>query len=95
MIQFIASYKESRTDIHLSKIKQAPQESLSEFVKKFYLILDLKDVVVYTGFLNGLKDRRFKFSLAKQKETSLAEALKNAADFMRVTEIYTEVMDGP
>ena len=52
--QFIASRKERRTSIHLSKIKQGPQESLTEFVKRFYqevvLIPDLEDRVAYTSF---------------------------------------------
>ena len=34
--QFIASQKERTTSIHLSKIKQGPQESLAEFVKHFH-----------------------------------------------------------
>ena len=34
--QFIASCKEKRTSIHLSKIKQGPQESLAEFMKRFH-----------------------------------------------------------
>ena len=62
-------------------------------MKRFYLILDLKDVVANTSFVNGLKNGQFKFSLANQKETSLAEALKNVADFMRAMEICTEVLD--
>jgi len=89
--QFIASQKERRTSIHLFKIKQGQQESLAEFVKHFHheavLILDLEDGVAYTSFLNGLKSRRFKFSLAEEKETTLGEALRKAADFVRATEI--------
>jgi len=76
--QFLASHKERRTSIHLSKIKQGPQESLAEFVKRFHqeamLIPNLEDGVAYTSFLNGLKSGRFKFSLAEQKETTLAES---------------------
>ena len=57
--RFIASRKERRTSIHLSKIKQGPQESLAEFVKRFYqkvvLILDLEDGATYISFLNSLK----------------------------------------
>ena len=34
--QFIASPKEIRTSIHLSKIKHEPQESLANFVKHFH-----------------------------------------------------------
>jgi len=34
--QFIASYKERWTNIHLSKIKQGSQECLAEFVKHFH-----------------------------------------------------------
>ena len=67
--QFIASRKERRTSIHLSKIKQGPQESLAEFVRRFHqeavLIPELEDGVAYTFFLNGLKSGRFKFSLAE------------------------------
>jgi len=88
--QFIASCKERRTSIH----KQWPQESLAEFVKHFHqeamLIPDLEDGVAYTSFLNGLKSGRFKLSLAKQKETTLAEALRKAADFIRATEICAD-----
>jgi len=62
---------------------------LSKFIKRFYqeavLILDLEDGVPYTSFLNGLKSEHFKFSLVEQKETTLAEALKKAADFIHVT----------
>ena len=73
--QFIASRKQRRTSIHLSKIKQGPQESLADFIKCFHqeavLIPDLEDRVADTSFLNGLKSGRFKFSLTKQKETTL------------------------
>ena len=51
------------------------------------LIPDLEDGVAYTSFLNGPKRRHFKFSLAEQKETTLAEALRKAADFIRAIEI--------
>ena len=47
------------------------------------MILDLGDGVANTSFLNGLKSDRFKFSLAEQKETTLTEALRKAADFIR------------
>jgi len=67
--QFIASRKERRISIHLSKIKQGPQESLVEFAKCFHqeavLISDLEAGVAYTSFLNGLKSGHFKFSLAE------------------------------
>lgn len=73
------------TSINLSKIKCGPQESLVEFVKCFLheaiFILDLEAGMMYTSFLNGLENRRFKFSLAEQKETSHAEALRNVVDF--------------
>lgn len=57
------------------------------------LILDLEDGVVYTSFLNGLKNEQFNFPLAEQKETTLAEALRKHADFIRATEICTENVD--
>ena len=80
--QFITSRMERRTSIHLSKIKQGPQESLAEFVKRFHqevaLIPDLEDGATYTSFLNELKNSRFKLSLAEQKKTSLAETLRKA-----------------
>jgi len=67
--QFIASRKEKRTRMQLSKIKQGPQESLAEFVKRFHqeavLILDLEDGVAYTSFLNSLKSGWSKFSLVE------------------------------
>jgi len=97
--QFIVSHKERRTGIHLSKIKQGPQESLAKFVKRFHqqevLIPDLEDGVAYTSFLKGLKSGRFKFSLAEQKETTLAEALRKAVDFIQATEIYTDSANTP
>ena len=92
--QFIASRKERQTSIHLSKIKRGPQESLAEFVKHFHqeavLILDMEDGVEYTSFLNSLKNGHFKFSLAEQKETTLAEALRKVTDFIRAIEISAE-----
>ena len=51
--------------------------------------------MAYTLFLNGLKSDRFKFFLAKQKETMLAEALKKLADFIRAMEICAESTDAP
>jgi len=60
--------------IHLSKIKQRPQKSLEDFVKRFHqeavLIFDLEDKVVYTSFLNNLKSGRFKFSLTSGDHSS-------------------------
>ena len=98
MSQFIASHKERWTSIHLSKIKQGLNESLAMFVRRFHqkvaLIVDVEDWVVYTSFLNSLKSGQFKFSPAKQKETSLAEALKKVIDFVRATKIYVEGGDG-
>jgi len=95
--QFIASWKEKRTSIHLLKIKQGQQESLAEFVKRFHqeavLIPELEDGVAYTSFLNGLKSRRFKFSLAEQKKTTLAKALRKVADFIRATKICVDNSD--
>ena len=71
----------------MSKIKQGPHESLTDFVKRFHqevvLIPDLEDEVTYTSFLNDLKSGRFKFSLAEQKEMTLAVTLRKAADFIR------------
>ena len=88
-----------RTSIHLSKIKQRQQESLVEFVKRFHqeavLIPDLEDGVAYTSFLNGLKSGHFKFSLAKPKETTLAEALRKIVEFIRTTEICADNSDAP
>jgi len=46
--------------------------------------------VAYTSFLNSLKSKRFKSSLAKQKESTLAEALRKATNFIRATEICAE-----
>jgi len=57
------------------------------------LIPDLEDGVAYTSFLNGLKSGRFKFSLAELKETTLAEALRKAVDFIRATEICANSAD--
>jgi len=54
------------------------------------LIFDLEDRVVYASFLNGLNDGRFKFSLAEQKKTTLAEALRKFVDFIRAIEICAE-----
>ena len=72
---------------------------MAKFVKRFHkeavLIPDLEDGVVYTSFLNGLKSGHFKFSLAEQKETTLAKALRKVADFIRATEIYTDNLDAP
>jgi len=59
------------------------------------LISDLEDGVACTSFLNGLKSRQFKFSLAKDKETTLAEALRKAADFIHTIEICAKSTDAP
>jgi len=57
------------------------------------LIPDLEDGVAYASFLNGLRNKRFKFSPAKQKETSWIEALRKITDFIRAIEIYAETTD--
>ena len=49
----------------------------------------------YTSFLNGLKSGHFKFSLAEQKETTLADDLRKVADFIRGTEICTDNYGAP
>ena len=59
------------------------------------LIPDLEDGVAYTSFLNGLKRGRFRFSLAEQKETTLDEARRKAANFIRATEICADNADAP
>ena len=78
-------------------MKQRPQKSLVKFVKRFHqevvLIPNLEDGVAYTSFLNSLKSGRFKFSLAEQKEITLAEALRKAADFIRAMEICSDNSD--
>ena len=82
--------------IHLSKIQQGQSESLANFIKhirRLVLILGLEDGVAYTSFLNGFKSGHFKFSLAEQKEMTLIDALKKAADFIRASEIYAESSD--
>jgi len=83
----------------MSKIKQGPQESLVEYVKRFYqeevLMPDLEDEVAYISFFNGPRSSRFKFFLAEPKETTFVEALSKAADFIRATEICTDNSDAP
>jgi len=59
------------------------------------LIQDLEDRVTYTSFLNGLRNGRFKFSLAERTETTLAEALRKAADFIHTIEICADNSDAP
>jgi len=59
------------------------------------LIQVLEDEVAYISFLNGLKSSCFKFSLAEQKEMTLAKALRKAADFIRATEICADSSDIP
>jgi len=49
--------------------------------------------VEYTSFLNSLKNGHFKFSLAEQKETTLTEALRKVADFIRATKICVDNSD--
>ena len=63
------------------------------FHQDVVLIPDLEDGVAYTFFLSVLKNERFKFSPAGQKETSLAEALRKVTDLIRGTEIYAENAD--
>jgi len=50
---------------------------------------------MYTFFLNGLKSGWFKFFLVEQEETTLAKALRKAADFNRATEICAKDVDAP
>jgi len=92
--QFITSHKERQISIHLSKIKQGKISPLSKFVKRIHqeivLIPDLTDGMAYTCLLSD----RFKFSLAKQKETSLARPFKKVVDFIRAAEIYADTIDG-
>ena len=57
--------------------------------------MDLEDGVAYTSFLNGLKSGQFKFSLAKQKETTHAEALRKVAGFICSTGICPHSTDAP
>ena len=59
------------------------------------LIPDLEDGMAYTSFLNGLKSGRFKLSLAEQKDTTLVEALRKAADFIGATEICADNSNTP
>ena len=59
------------------------------------MIPDMEDEVAYTSFLNGLKSGRFKFSSAEQKEATLSEALRKAADSVRATEIYAKSTNAP
>jgi len=57
--------------------------------------LHLEDGVAYTSFLNDLKSGWFKFSLAEQKETTHAEALRKVAGFIRSTRICPHSTDAP
>jgi len=45
--------------------------------------------------VNDLKSDHFKFALVEQKETTLAEALRKAADFIRAIEICADSSDVP
>ena len=51
------------------------------------MIPDSEDGVAHISFLSGLKSDRFKFSLAEQKEKTLADTLRKATDFIRATKI--------
>jgi len=55
----------------------------------------LEDGIAYTSFLNGFKSGHLKFSLADQKETTLAKALRKAADFIGATEICADSSNAP
>ena len=61
---FIATKREQKTSIHLTKITQAKVEDLKEYVIRInceaVLILNLYDRVAYMTFLNGLLLGRFK-----------------------------------
>jgi len=50
---------------------------VKHFHQEAVLILDLEDGVTYASFLNDLKSGWFKFSLAEQKETTLASTEKS------------------
>jgi len=52
------------------------------------LISDLQNRVAYTAFLNRLLPERLKFSLAKRKVTTLADALRRTQNFIQSIEIY-------
>jgi len=64
---------------------------LKEYVMRFnneiVLILDLQ--VAYSAFLDRLLSRRFKFSLAESKVTTLENPLRSAQDFIQATRICT------
>jgi len=51
------------------------------------LIPDLQDGVAHAVFYNGLFPGKFKFSLAKSKVATLAEALRKAQSFIKATKI--------
>jgi len=54
----IASKKEKKTVIHLTKIRQRRGENLKVYIRRFnrevVLIPNLQDGVAYAAFLNGL-----------------------------------------
>jgi len=55
---FVASKRERKTSIHITKIRQEKGEDLKKYVMRFnrepVLILDLQVDVAYATFLNGL-----------------------------------------
>ena len=49
--------------------------------------------MAYTSFSKSLKSGHFKFALAEDKEMTLGEALRKAADLIRATEICADSLD--
>jgi len=88
---FIACKRESKTSIHITKIRQVKGEDLEEYMMRFnreaILTLDLHDGLAYADFLNGMLAGRFKFSLVENKVTTLADVLIRAQDFIQEIEI--------
>ena len=57
------------------------------------MLPNFEEGVAYTSFLNNLRNGQFKFSLAEQKETTVAKPQRKVANFIPAIEICIEGTD--
>ncbi|XP_056686050.1 uncharacterized protein [Spinacia oleracea] len=90
--QFIAGQVYKKTSMHLMSVRQQPNESLKEYIKRLndesLNIPNLQDSVAFTALMTGLKaGSRFRWVLADEKISTLPQAMVRAQRYIQSAEI--------
>ncbi|XP_058104861.1 uncharacterized protein LOC131248550 [Magnolia sinica] len=90
LTQFISGKRSRKPNTHLFTIKQEPKESLKDYITRFneetLQVEDYDDKMDLAAMFNGLKERKFTFSIRKNPPKTLADLVARAQKYTNAKE---------